>query len=44
MFFLGQIGFRKRSSKVALKKKGALFGHSSFAQVPAQHWSSNQAG
>ena len=31
MFFLGQIGLGwvQRSSKVALKKKGALFGHSS---------------
>jgi len=32
MFFLGQIGLGwvQRSSKVALKKKGALFGHSSL--------------
>jgi hypothetical protein len=30
MFFLGQIGLVQRSSKVALKKKGALFGHSSW--------------
>jgi hypothetical protein len=39
MFFLGQIGLGwvRGQSKVALKKKGALFGHSSGWWVGDEH-------
>jgi hypothetical protein len=39
MFFLGQIGLGwvRGQSKVALKKKGALFGHSSLFPGQASH-------